>query len=70
MDGVTDAPSPVLYDEPAHGAYLEATAEAIAELEAIVGQLLTIESVERDARPDRRPIRKSVRGFWDWRSLM
>ncbi len=70
MDGVTDAPSPELYDEPAHGAYVEATTDALAELEATVGQLLAIESVERDARPDRRPIRKSARRFWDWRSLM
>ena len=70
MDGVTDSPSPELYDEPGHGAYVEATTEAVAELEATLGPLLAVESVERDARPDRRSIRKSARHFWDWRSLV
>lgn len=68
MDGVTDSPSPELHAEPAHGAYIEATTEAITELEENVGQLLAIESVERDASPDRVATRKSVRRFWDWRS--
>jgi tetratricopeptide (TPR) repeat protein len=70
MDGVIDAPSPELDDQPACGAYLAATPEALDELEAAFGRLLVVESVQRDAREGGMEARGATRGFWDWRGLM
>ena len=69
MDGDLEAPSPELNDQPARGAFVEATTEAIDELEAAFGRLLVVESVEREAREDGRTMREAIRRLWDWRAI-
>ncbi|MDO8485982.1 MAG: hypothetical protein Q7S35_13655 [Candidatus Limnocylindrales bacterium] len=67
MDGLIEAPSPELDDQPARGSFLEATTEAIDELEATFGRLLVVESVDREASEDGRAVSQNARRFWDWR---
>ncbi len=69
MDGLIEAPSPELDDQTARGAFVEATAEAIEEMEAAFGRLLVVESVEREAREDGREVRAASRRLWDWRGM-
>lgn len=69
MDGPVDAPSPELDDQPACGGFLEATPQALDELEAAFGKLLVVESVERAAQDEGQGRRATTRRFWVWQGI-